>query len=77
MYGHQREGAGRTEAPEVRCDLTDRQTDTHTHTATTVTLAAHARRGLKIFIYGNWLIVQSCSDMWFGCRVDASHCSNV
>ena len=31
-----------TEAPEVRCDLMD----THTDTATTVTLAAHACRGL-------------------------------
>ena len=36
----------RTEAPEVRYDLTDRQTDGHTDTATTVTLAAHARGGL-------------------------------
>ena len=33
----------RSEAPEVRCDLTDKQTDTTTN----VTLAAHARRGLK------------------------------
>ena len=32
----------RTEAPEVRCDLTD----THTDMATTVTLAAHACQGL-------------------------------
>ena len=36
--------SGRTEAPDVRCDLTDTQTDT----ATIVTLAAHARRGLKM-----------------------------
>ena len=35
-----------TEVPKVRCDLTDRQTDRRTDTATTVTLAAHARRGL-------------------------------
>ena len=37
--------SGRADAPEVRCDLTDRQTDTHTQ-MTTVTLAAHAGRGL-------------------------------
>ena len=34
---------GRTDAPEVRCDLTD--THTHTDMTTTVTLT-HARRGL-------------------------------
>ena len=41
-----------TEAPEVRCDLTDRHTPTHTDiqidTATTVTLAVDACRGLII-----------------------------
>ena len=37
---------GRTDAPEVRCDLTDTHTHTHTHTTTTVTLA-HAQRGLR------------------------------
>ena len=35
----------RTDAPEVRCDLMDRQTDRQTD-PTTVTLAMHARRGL-------------------------------
>ena len=37
-----------TEAPEVRCDLTDTHTQTNRQTdvATTVTLTAHARRGL-------------------------------
>ena len=44
--------SGRTDAPEVRCDLqTDRQTHTHRHThtnPTTITLAVHARRGLII-----------------------------
>ena len=34
------EFSGQTDAPEVRFDLTDRQTDRH---PTTVTLAAHAR----------------------------------
>ena len=34
--------SGLTDAQEVRCDLTDRQTDR----TTTVTLAAHARQGL-------------------------------
>ena len=39
--------SGRTDAPGVRFDLTDRHTHTHTHTdPTTVTLVAHARRGL-------------------------------
>ena len=33
-------------AREVRCHQTDRRTDRQTHTTTTVTLAAHARRGL-------------------------------
>ena len=35
--------SGQTEAPEVRCRLTDRHTQTHTHTdtATTVTLTVH------------------------------------
>ena len=44
--------SGRTEAPEVRCDLTDRQTHRHTD-PTTVTLAAHVRRGLKRVRDGN------------------------
>ena len=37
--------SGRTDTPEVRCGLTDRQTHTHTHiytNPTTVILAAHA-----------------------------------
>ena len=37
----------RTEAPEVRCNWTHRQTDRQTDTTTTVNLPAHARRGLK------------------------------
>ena len=36
--------SGQTDAPEVRCDLTDRQTH-----PTTVTLAVHVRQGLM-----NW-----------------------
>ena len=37
--------SGQTDAPEVRCGLTDTHTHRQTNT-TTVTLAAHARRGL-------------------------------
>ena len=37
--------SGRTDTPEVRCDLTDKQTDRQTE-LTTVTLAAHAHQGL-------------------------------
>ena len=35
-----------TETPEVRCDLTHRQTDMHTDMASTITLTAHAWQGL-------------------------------
>ena len=37
--------SGQTDAPEARCDLTDRHTD-----PTTVTLAVHACRGLICII---------------------------
>ena len=40
------EFSGRTDAPKVRCDLTDTQTDR----TTTVTLDAHARRGLMTLV---------------------------
>ena len=40
-----------TDAPEVRCDLTDTQTDRHTN-PTTVTLAAHARQELVMWACG-------------------------
>ena len=61
--------SGRTDAPEVRCDLTDPPTHppTHTHTPTppppththrdptTVTLAVHTRQGLTMHITTNSL----------------------
>ena len=56
--------SGQTDAPEVRCDRTDRQTDRQTE-QTTVILAAHARRGLMKGIQaleGSRIV--GCPRMW-------------
>ena len=47
--------SGRTDAPEVRFDQTNRQTD-----PTTVTVAAHARRGLITLRYK----LEKCRAFW-------------
>ena len=50
----------RTNSREVRLRVTERQTDSHTHRTTTVTLAAHARRGLIRFVLCSSTL---CSDV--------------